>query len=243
MLERHDVDAVWFARGGYGSARLLDRVSLDGLRFAPKLFVGYSDLTSLFATAVRDAGLVCLYGPSVVELGDEAQWHEPSLREMLRGGALEMRIDDACWIGRGSARGTLVGGNLTVLSHLLGTRHAPDVEGVVLFLEDVGEEAYRIDRMLTQLDQAGWLDAVAGVILGSFDAPATRRRFPPDRPVDEVLEERFAPLGVPVVRGFPAGHIRNKWTIPLGGTAELDGHTGRVRLAAGPSRRTHSPPG
>lgn len=234
MLERPDVHAVWFARGGYGTARIVDRVPLDALRSRPKLLVGYSDLTSLFAPAIRDAGIVCLYGPVVTELADAGAWHEPSLRELLAGRPVDVPVEDGGWIARGSARGRIVGGNLAVLSHLLGTPHAPDVRGAVLFLEEVGEEAYRVDRMLTQLAQAGWLDRIAGAILGSFVVPATRRVFPPDRPIDEVLRERFAALGVPVAAGLPAGHCPAKWTVPLGGTAEIDGRSGRVRLIPAP---------
>jgi muramoyltetrapeptide carboxypeptidase len=232
MLDRRDVRAVWFARGGYGTARLLDRISLDPLARDPKLLVGYSDLTCLFAVAIRDLGLVCLHGPFVTELGDAALWHEPSLVEMLRGGSVEVPIGDEGWIARGTARGTLVGGNLTVLAHTIGTPHAPDVDGAVLFLEDVGEEAYRVDRLLTHLSHAGWLDRVAGVVLGSFDVPVTRRKFPPDRPFDDIVRERFASLGVPVASGVPVGHRSGKWTIPLGGTVEIDGRASIVRFHA-----------
>jgi muramoyltetrapeptide carboxypeptidase len=229
MLSDPDVAAVWFARGGYGTARLLDRIPWRRLARRPKLLVGYSDLTALFgAIAGRSAGR-CLYGPVVAELGQESAYDRSSLERLLAGLPVKLRIRRAQVLAHGRARGRLLGGNLTVLAHLLGTPHAPDLRGAVLFLEDVGEETYRIDRALTQLAAAGALRGVAGVLLGSF-LPPPRRAFPPDRVLDDVLGERFLPFGVPVIRDVPAGHVAGKWTLPLGGIAEIDTAAGQVRL-------------
>ncbi len=223
------VDAIWFARGGYGAARLLERVDWRALRRSGKPLIGYSDVTALFAAALSRTACPCLYGPVVSELGDPAAFHRPSLRAALRGEALTQRLRPRQVLAPGRARGPLAGGNLTVLSHLWGTRWAPDLRDAVLFLEDVGEETYRLDRMLTQLRSTGALARVRGVLLGGL-VPAPRRRFPPDRDLGELLRETFLPLGVPVVTGLPAGHVRHKRTLPLGGRTEIDTAARRVRF-------------
>ncbi len=230
MLKDPEVRAIWFARGGYGTARILDRVPWAELRRTPKLLIGYSDLTALFAAAVARTGQICLYGPVVTELSAPASFHGPSLRRLLDGEAFELKLSRRQIVVPGMAEGLLQGGNLTVLTHLWGTRYRPKLDGCILFVEDVGEEAYRIDRTLTQLRLSGALKRVKGVILGRFAAPA-RRRFPPDRPIDDVLTEAFAPLEVPVVRGIPAGHVEGKRTLPLGGTAKIDTAAGRLRFS------------
>ncbi|HXV74938.1 MAG TPA: LD-carboxypeptidase [Candidatus Polarisedimenticolaceae bacterium] len=221
MLRNTEPSAIWFARGGYGTARLLDRVPWAALRRDPKLLIGYSDLTALFNAVVSRTASVCLYGPVVAELGDRASWHAPSLDALSRGRPYRLRLRAGQVLAPGRAAGTLVGGNLTVLTHLLGTRYAPDFRGRVLFLEETGEETYRVDRMLTHLRQSGALDRVAAVLVGAIDVPP-RRRFPPDRSLAAVVEERLAPLGVPVLTGIPAGHLRAKRTIPLGARAVID---------------------
>jgi len=229
MLRAPDVRALWFARGGYGTARILDRVPWRALARAPKVLVGYSDLTALFAPAIDRARALCLYGPVARELGEAAAWHAPSLRRLLSGQPLELRIAARDVVAGGRARGRLIGGNLTVLAHLCGTSYEPDCRGAILYLEDTGEPTYRIDRMLTQLGQAGWLARVRGVVVGNLDVPP-RRRFPPDRSLDDVLGEALASLGVPVVRGLVAGHVAHKRTLPLGGTAEIDTRAGVLRV-------------
>jgi len=229
MLRAPEIRAVWFARGGYGTARILDRVPWRALARSPKLFVGYSDLTALFAPAIDRANALCLYGPVVAELGDRFAWNVSSLVRLLAGRPFEMRIGRRNVLVAGRARGRLVGGNLTVLAHLCGTRYEPDCRGAILFFEDAGEPTYRIDRMLSQLRQAGWLARLRGVVVGGIDVPK-RKRFPPDRPLDDVLAEALVPLGVPVVRHVVAGHVRCKRTLPLGGTCEIDTRAGILRV-------------
>lgn len=221
MIEAPEVRAIWFTRGGYGSSRLLDRLPWEALQSDPKLLIGYSDLTALFAEAVRRTGRSCLYGPVVSELADAAQYHGPSLREALAGRAFEMALRPTQVLAAGTARGRLAGGNLSVLCHLCGTPFFPDLRGAVLLVEETGEELYRVDRMLTQLRLGGALDGVAAVLLGDLIVPP-RRRFPPDRAVTAVLEEFLLPLGVPVVRDLPIGHGRRKRTVPLGGEVVVD---------------------
>jgi muramoyltetrapeptide carboxypeptidase len=230
MLDDPEVRAIWFARGGYGTARLLDRVPWRTLKRRPKLLVGYSDLTALFCAAIQRTGQVCLHGPVVTELGRSETYHAPSLRRLLGGEATVLRVRKRQVLVEGRARGTLIGGNLTVLSHLQGTRYAPDTRGCVLFLEEVGEEAYRVDRALTHLKMSGTLRDLAGVLVGRCSVPTARRSFPPDRSLEEVLEDVFSSLGVPVVTDLPAGHVPGKWTLPLGGSAEIDTFAREVRF-------------
>lgn len=232
MLRDPDVRGIWFARGGYGTARLLDRIDLRVPLRSRKVLVGYSDVTALFAAASSRRGLTCLYGPVVAELGDPAAWHAPSLSALLEGGSVRIGLRPGQVLRHGRAVGPIRGGNLTVLAHLVGTRFAPDLRGAVLFLEDTGEAAYRIDRTLTHLRMAGCLDRVKAVLVGSLDAAPSGRTFPPDRAVREIVAENFLPLGVPVVVGLAAGHRRGKWTIPLGGSAVLDTRAGSLELSA-----------
>jgi muramoyltetrapeptide carboxypeptidase len=191
------------------------------LRRDPKLLIGYSDLTALFNAVVDRTPAVCLYGPVVTELGDSGAWHAPSLRALTSGESLTLRLARRSVLVEGRSEGRLLGGNLSVLTHLVGTRFAPDFRDCILFLEETGEQTYRVDRMLTQLRQSGALRRVKGIVLGRITVPP-RRRFPPDRSPDEVLRETFVPLGVPVVRDLPAGHLPGKRTLPLGARAILD---------------------
>ncbi|HEX6851504.1 MAG TPA: LD-carboxypeptidase [Candidatus Polarisedimenticolaceae bacterium] len=233
-LRDADLAGVWFARGGYGTARILGAIDWRSLARHPKVFVGFSDLTAFFAAASRRAGARCLHGPTVADLATDGAWHEPSLRAALAGRDQTWRPSRSQVLVEGNASGPLVGGNLTVLAHLLGTRDAPRFEGAVLFLEEIGEEAYRVDRLLTHLAHAGVLERVAGVLLGHFDAPPARRAYPPDVPVESVLGERLSRLRVPVVAGVPSGHRRGKWTLPMGGRVAIDTKRRSVRFE--PSR-------
>jgi muramoyltetrapeptide carboxypeptidase len=118
------------------------------------------------------------------------------------------------------------------MAHALGTPFAPETRGTVLLLEDVGEETYRLDRLLHHLRLAGAFDGVRAVLLGSLEAPPTRRPFPPDRDLADVLREVLVPLGVPVVRGLPLGHLPGKWTVPVLGRTTVDTETGTLVFAS-----------
>ena len=176
--------------------------SVEAIRAAhPKLLVGYSDLTALFSAVVQRTGQLCLHGPVVAELGQPEAYHAPSLRRLLAGQSTTLRVRKRQVLAGGVARGRLM------------------------------EETYRIDRALTHLKMAGAFRNLAAVLLGDFAVPASRRSFPPDRSLREVLAESFVPLGVPVIGDIKAGHVRGKWTLPLGGTARVDTAAGEVRLS------------
>jgi muramoyltetrapeptide carboxypeptidase len=232
FLRDPSLSAVWFARGGYGSARLLRSIDWKAARSRRRVLIGYSDPTAIFlAGRARGAPWRCLHAPVVSELGNEGAWHPPSLRAALAGEPVAIRFRGGQVLSPGRASGPLVGGNLTLLVHMLGTRDLPSLAGAIVFLEEVGEEVYRIDRMLDHLRRSGRLRDVAAVVFGSIVPPSPGRRFPPDRSLASVLAETVAPLGVPAVFGLPAGHGPKKRTLALGARAVLD--TGRGTLLTG----------
>ncbi|MEU9154333.1 LD-carboxypeptidase [Streptomyces sp. NPDC048417] len=222
------VSAVLCARGGYGAQRLVDLLDWEAMRAAgPKAFVGFSDGTVLHEAFATRLGLATLYGPVAAGVdfakSTEAQEH---LRATLfapetvrtitgRGGALVP----------GRARGVTVGGCLRLLATGIGTPHThPGARGGLLLLEDVGEQPYSLDRSITQLLRSGWLDGVAGILLGSWDCCG------PYEGVRAVLADRLGGLGVPVVEEFGFGHCESALTIPLGVAAELDADAGALTL-------------
>ncbi|MEV7391415.1 LD-carboxypeptidase [Streptomyces sp. NPDC091215] len=222
------VSAVLCARGGYGAQRVVDLLDWEAMRAAgPKAFVGFSDATVLHEAFATRLGLATLYGPVAAGAdfvkSTEAQEH---LRATLFAPETVRTIS-----GRGTAlvpgraRGVTVGGCLTLLATGLGTPHThPGARGGLLLLEDVGEAPYSLDRSITQLLRSGWLDGVAGILLGSWD------RCGPYERVRAVLADRLGGLGVPVVEEFGFGHCEGALTMPLGVTAELDADTGTLTL-------------
>jgi muramoyltetrapeptide carboxypeptidase len=232
MFGDASVHGIICLRGGYGSARLLDDIDYGLLRRNPKVLIGFSDVTALHCAMLTRAGLLSFAGPmAAVEM---ASGILPATSRMMWEMLMKQRKrtvvsfgEDARVIGRGAVEGQLIGGNLAVLTSLLGTRYMPDMHGAVLFLEEVGEQVYRIDRLLLQLRQSGVLGAVAGIALGSFTSiPAERRA----RALDDVFDEYLAPLGIPVVTGLPFGHIATKATLPVGARVRLDATRRRLTV-------------
>jgi muramoyltetrapeptide carboxypeptidase len=221
-----DVDAVLALRGGYGCTRLLDRLDAALLRRHPKLLIGYSDLTALHALLDRE-GIASLHAPMPASdwglpgsAADTDALFDRLARGWRRGEAIGRAEPHALSRG-GRARGRLIGGNLAVFTALLGTPFLPDCRGALLFLEDISEEPYRVDRMLTQLRSAGVLDAVAGLVLGSFTGAETP---------EAVLADQLARFGPPVLAGWPSGHGQPNRPLPLGLLAEMDAAAGTLVL-------------
>ncbi|MBQ0825608.1 S66 peptidase family protein [Streptomyces tagetis] len=223
------VDAVLCARGGYGAQRMADLLDWEAMRAAgPKVFVGFSDITALHEAFASRLGLVTLHGPmaaGVDFLGTERA------REHLRATLFDPEsVRALAWPGRalvpGRARGVTLGGCLTLLSSELGSPLArPSARGGLLCLEDVDEETYRLDRCLTQLLRAGWLDGVRGVLLGSWEGCA-------EAGLREMLADRLGGLGVPVAEEVGFGHGTGALTVPFGTAAELDADAGTLTLDA-----------
>jgi muramoyltetrapeptide carboxypeptidase len=240
-LTAPDVDAVWCIRGGYGITRLLDRVDFAGFARHPKPVIGYSDITALLVALYQETGVVTFHAPTArASMPAFARRHfervlgraEPAGRLdslPLPADVLVPEQNRVIAIREGVAEGRLVGGNLTLLQCLAGTAFSPALDGAILFLEDVGEEIYRIDRMLAHLRLAGILARAAGVLIGRF-TEVGRRGADGVIGLEEVLETYLAPLGVPVAWGFPVGHIADQWTLPLGVRARLDAGAGTLDL-------------
>lgn len=217
------IDAILCARGGYGATRLLPLLDPASVAAANKVLVGFSDISALHALWAR-AGVRSLHAPMVAGI---AKASTAVQQEWIC--ALEGREGPESWqlreIVPGSAQGRLIGGNLAVLSALAGTPFAPPLDDCLLFLEDVGERPYRIDRMLTTLQQAGWLDRCAGFILGDF---AGSEPGDDGTTLEDVIRDRLGDCGKPVAMGFPAGHIDDNEPLTFGALARID--CGRVTI-------------
>ncbi|MFJ5038685.1 S66 peptidase family protein [Streptomyces parvulus] len=222
------VDAVLCARGGYGAQRMADLLDWDAMRAAgPKVFVGFSDITALHEAFATRLGLVTLHGPMAagIDFVKNARAQDHLRATLFAPESVRVIASGGTPMVPGRARGVTLGGCLSLLAAELGGPHArPSARGGLLCLEDVGEEAYRVDRCLTQLLRAGWLDGVAGVLLGSWQDCEPYERLRP------VLADRLGGLGVPVVEDFGFGHGEGALTIPFGVPAELDADAGTLAL-------------
>lgn len=218
-----EVDAIICLRGGYGTPRLLDRIDFDLLRANAKPFIGYSDITALHLAISRYAGFVTFHGPLLNAdlLGDKQPPTESSFFSMLRGQVKAGSVLShpvACpltTIEPGIAHGRLLGGNLSMIAATMGTPYEMDAEGVILFIEDVNEPLYRIDRLLTQLRLAGTLHTLRGVLVGDVagvDAGALAL----------LLKQTFEPYRIPVLAGWRSGHCDPNLTLPMGALVRLD---------------------
>jgi muramoyltetrapeptide carboxypeptidase len=219
-LAADDVDAVWCVRGGFGAMRILPFVDWASLNRRPRALIGFSDVTALHAAASTRCELITYHGPTArIPLSDFSR--DSLIRAVVEGRDPCGRADAARTVRAGRAHGRLVGGNLALLAALAGTPYAPDYRGALLVLEDVGEPAYRIDRMLTQLRMSGALAQLAGVVVGHFTEPAPGHDLSQGA-IDALVAEAADVAVVPAVAGMPVGHIADQWTIPLGATAHLD---------------------
>ncbi len=230
MFKDNSVDGIFCTRGGYGVARMLNLLDYGTIKNNPKMLIGYSDITALLYGIFAQTGLVSFHGPVATSTFDEfsTEYFRKVLMSNLSPLELplnEVHKEDSYVIRSGKASGKLVGGNLSIVVSLIGTPYDVDFTDSILFLEEVREEPYRIDRFLTQLLSSGKLDKVNGIALGVFknceidpDKPSFERSFT----LKEVLFDRLYQLGVPVVYGLSFGHIANKYTLPFGIKAELN---------------------
>jgi muramoyltetrapeptide carboxypeptidase len=219
LLTDPSVEAIFFARGGYGASRILRHLDVGESRANPKIHLGGSDLTVLFAWIQRHAGFVTFYGPMVaVEMAEDGaglDWEG-----LLRGDApAPHSIPPGDVLTPGRAGGVLVGGCLSLLASLCGTPEAIRGDGAILFWEDTGEDTYRLDRMLTQLERSGTFDGLRGMVIGSV---VPQRDGESAETVRAYLEERFTGAPFPVAMGLASGHLARPRTLPLGARARLD---------------------
>ncbi len=224
-----DIRAVVSLRGGYGCSRLIARIDPRGMRGHGKIFMGFSDLTTLHLYFRRRFGWVTFHGPMVTspalaQITPDQEthllrlWMDPNYMPSLSFPELEV------W-HPGSVEGELIGGCLSLVVASLGTPYEPVTDGKVLFLEDLGEPPYRLDRMITQLRLAGKLDRISGILLGQFKDCDSE---PPGVTASAVLRELLCRLEIPVLANFPAGHGKENWALPLGTRVRLDATHRRV---------------
>jgi muramoyltetrapeptide carboxypeptidase len=231
MFSRKDVAGIVCARGGYGCARILPMLDYEVIRKNPKILVGYSDITALLYAIYSKTGLVCFHGP--VGISTFNDFSVQYFRDVLFNPLNKLQLTNPIipesvpliTIKSGKSSGELVGGNLSIVVSLIGTQYDIDSDGKIIFLEEINEEPYRIDRMLTQMIQSGKFRNARGIALGVFrkcEPKEVDPAFPKSLSLFEVLEDRLFDLGIPVLYGLSFGHITDKFTLPFGVTAELD---------------------
>ncbi len=241
MFADKNVNAIFAVRGGWGCARILPFLDYDLIRANPKPLMGYSDITALHMAIQAKTGLVTFHGPNA-----SSAWGQQSVESFkpllmnaatptyVNPVAAEDRLTQKKWrtqtVRGGVARGKLLGGNLTVLSALVGTPYVPDFKGALLFLEDIGEAEYRIDRMLTQLALAGILKDVAGIIFGQCTECKDKDPGLVNFALSDIFRQHFEPLNIPVFQGAFIGHMPDQFTIPVGIEAEMDATAATLKL-------------
>jgi muramoyltetrapeptide carboxypeptidase len=235
MFVRKDIDAIFCSRGGFGTPRLLSKINYDLIGQNPKIFVGYSDLTALQLAIFWKTGLVTFSGPMVaVEFasGIDARTEEHFWRaicEVAPLGLLEPLEGKYEVIANGESSGRIMAGCLSVLAGLAGTQYFPGSDGSVLLFEEIGEKPYRIDHYLAQLQNAGLLKNLAGVLAGQF-SDCTEKDDKPSWTVDEVLQDYFQSADVPAISGFDFGHEAVKYTIPIGIRVKLKTEPAEIKI-------------
>lgn len=228
-----EVKGIFCMKGGWGCARILDKLDYELIKKNPKVVMGFSDITSLLIALYHKTGLVTFHGP----VGNSG-WNDFSVdyiqRLLMKKEAVtylypEKDSDKPYTITPGKAKGILIGGNLTVLAGIMGSQYLPHWKNKILFLEEAKEEPYEVDRMLTQLKLAGVLNSISGFVFGKCtkcDAEEPAKAFT----LKEVLEQHIKPLGIPAFYGAMIGHIENKYTVPIGVEAEIDAGMNSIRL-------------
>jgi muramoyltetrapeptide carboxypeptidase len=225
MFGDPEVRAIFCTRGGYGTMRLLDRIKYDLIREDPKVFAGFSDITALLLSLFARAGLITFHGPMVRQVKDIGSHPFAALLETVGSSDLHsLEFPEARVLVHGEAEGRLIGGNLCLISHLVGTSFLPSFEGSILFLEDTGEPLYRIDRMLTQLRLSGFLEGISGLIAGTFKECGERTA------IEGLLIDSTKDLHIPVLSGVPIGHGASNVSLPIGVRARLDAASRSLRL-------------
>ncbi len=232
MFADKTVDAIWCIRGGYGCTRLLPNLDFKLIKANPKIFIGYSDVTALHQAIHQATGLVTFHGP--VGASDFTEYtKEATMRTLMEGKSTQVIVpcnenqqkDDLAYqvqiLREGVATGKLIGGNLSLMAALVGTKHQMDFKNKLVFIEDVGERPYSIDRMLTHLLQGSNLHEATGMALGIFeDCQPKNEQY--SMSLIDTLKDKLMGLNIPLIYGLSFGHISNQFTLPVGIEARLD---------------------
>lgn len=229
MFADPQVDAIVCTRGGYGAMRMLDILDYETIRANPKIFVGFSDVTALNIAFLEKCGLVTFHGPMATSWNDD--FPDGFTKDAFYRAVMEAKplgaLDNAPGyherrtVNSGCAEGVLVGGNLSLIAGTIGTPYEINTKDRILFIEEIGERTYCVDRMLTQLRLAGKFEDCAGVVFGDFnDCPVEYPEF--GLTLEEVIRDVAAPCGKPIFTGLQAGHVSPKITVPLGVQCRMD---------------------
>lgn len=231
MLDDKNVKAVLCARGGYGVSRIIDRINFKKFRKNPKWLIGFSDITVLHAHIFSNYKIASLHAPMAAAFND-GEFNNPyilSLKDAIEGKPSYYECAPHAFNKPGEAKGQLVGGNLSLLSHLIGTRSDIKMKSRILFLEDVGEYLYNVDRLLLQLKRSGKLERLAGLIVGGFtDSKDTDRPF--GKAVYDVIYERVNEYDYPICFGFPVSHEKENYALKIGAKYQLKIQNDKVIL-------------
>lgn len=226
LWQDQKVAAIMAVRGGYGCLRLIDDIDFELIRERNKILIGFSDVTVLLNVLHCQTGLITFHGPMLTTM---AATDKKSIQELFKRltsrDPASLTANQVEILKPGSARGRLLGGNLTTLTHLLSTPYEPSFTDAILFLEDIGEHPYRIDRMLTQLKLAGKIDKISGLILGGFDNCGDI----------QLIWKRILELfeaDIPIWANFPAGHGKQNITLPIGVEVKMDGSKGLLKICS-----------
>jgi muramoyltetrapeptide carboxypeptidase len=236
MFEHREVKAIFCIRGGYGTPRLLPLLHYRIIARNPKIFVGYSDITAIHLALWKHAGLVSFHGPMAgVDMADpmdpfteEVFWR--LLTSTKKGGAIVFPQPPPEGLVPGKASGRLLGGNLALVAALIGTRYQPRFDDAILYLEDIGEDPYRVDRMFTQLRGASILARCSGIMIGHFTDCVPKDPSLPTFTTDEVIREYLTAAQRPALWRVPFGHERRNMPIPVGVRARIDAGTGAIEF-------------
>ncbi len=229
MFKNKDVKAIFSVRGGYGSGRLLDKINYSLIKRNPKIFVGYSDITALHLALFKKAGLLTFAGPMLATdfsgkintFAEENFWR--ILTSSKKIGKLHNPNGEKFYVlNSGRAEGNILGGNLAVLTSIMGSEYFPSFKNSILFLEDIGETPYKIDRFFNQLKLAKIFNQTNGVILGRFTDCYEKDKSKSTIKLNEVIDHYFSKLKIPVIYNFSHGHIKENITIPIGLNCKLN---------------------
>lgn len=217
MLDDPNIRAIIAGRGGYGTSKLIDQLDYQGFVRNPKWICGFSDITALHSDIHQKSGIATLHSPMCRAFSPESEYSDTiqSLRRALSGEALVYETGGSTYNRPGTAEGLLVGGNLALLGHLTGSGSQLDTKGKILFIEDIGEHLYQIDRLLLTLRRSGQLEGLKGLLVGSFtDIEDTTRPY--GKGLEEIISEMVADYDFPLAFGFPCGHDLVNFTLQLG---------------------------
>jgi muramoyltetrapeptide carboxypeptidase len=242
MFADNDISGIMAMHGGWGSARILDLIDYDLIQQNPKVFMGYSDITALLIGIYTKTNMATFHAPvGASTLNKFTMEYFKGI--LMEGNAMKMvnptgkgdnlaKTDDRIFtITPGISSGKLIGGNLTVLSHIIGSKFLPDFKGMILFVEDVNEEIYKVDRMLTQLKLSGILNQISGFVFGKCTDCGPSKGGYGSLTLENLFEDHIKPLKIPAFSGAMIGHIKDKFTIPIGIEATIDANEGSIKLS------------